>query len=270
MDLQQILTTLTEFSISMGGKIIAALLISGIGIKLVQFLVKAMTKSRVFKSIDPTAQTFLKSVINIALKAIVFITAIGMLGVPLTSVTTVIASCGVAIGLALQGGLSNLAGGIIIIILKPFKIGDYIIEGGVEGTVEAIGIFYTTLLTGDNKRVIIPNGTLMNSTITAVNQMDTRRVDFTFSVSYSSDIDKVKKVIDYVIANTENILEDKKVDIFVSKHGESSVDFAVRVWTKTENYWSVYFDINEKMKKAFDAAGIEIPYPQMDVHVKKD
>lgn len=270
MNIEQILTSLTEFGISVGGKIIAALLVLVIGLKVAGFIVKLVTKSRAFSKIDITAQTFLKSVLNIALKAIVFVTAIGVLGVPLTSVVTVIASCGVAVGLALQGGLSNLAGGIIIIILKPFKVGDYIVEGGVEGTVEAIGIFYTTLLTPDNKRVIIPNGSLMNSTVTAVNQLETRRVDFKFSVSYSTDIDKARKVINYVIENTENIIAERGVDIFLSNHGESSIDFAVRVWTQTENYWSVYFSINENMKKAFDKAGIEIPFPQMDVHVKSN
>lgn len=268
MNLEQILTNLVQFAISAGGKLIAALLVLFIGLKLAGFIVKLVAKSRLFEQIDVTAQTFLKSVLNIALKAIVFITAIGVLGVPLTSVITVVASCGVAVGLALQGGLSNIAGGIMIIILKPFKVGDYIIEGGVEGTVEAIGIFYTTLLTPDNKRVIIPNGGLMNSTVTAVNQLETRRVDFKFSVSYASDIDKVRKVIAYVIENTENIITDRGVDIFLSNHGESSIDFSVRVWTQTENYWSVYFSINENVKKAFDKAGIEIPYPQMDVHVK--
>ena len=270
MDFEQILTNLVQFAISVGGKLIAALLVLFIGLKLADFLVKLVAKSRLFEKIDITAQSFLKSVLKIALKAIVFITAIGVLGVPLTSVITVVASCGVAVGLALQGGLSNIAGGIMIIILKPFKVGDYIIEGGVEGTVEAIGIFYTTLLTPDNKRVIIPNGGLMNSTVTAVNQLEARRVDFEFSVSYASDIDKVKKVISYVIDNTENIIKDRGVDILLSNHGESSVDFAVRVWTQPENYWSVYFSINENVKRAFDKAGIEIPYQQIDVHVKNN
>lgn len=268
MDLEKILTNLIELGVSLGGKLIAAILVLFIGLKLSAFLVRLVTRSRLFSAIDTTAASFLKSVMNILFKAVVFVTAIGVLGVPLTSVITVIASCGVAVGLALQGGLSNLAGGIIIIILKPFKVGDYIVEGGVEGTVEAIGIFYTTLLTPDNKRVIIPNGGLMNSTVTAVNQLGTRRVDFTFSVAYSSDIDKVKKVIEYVVSKNENVLEDKGVNIFLSKHGESSIDFSVRVWAKTENYWSVFFDINEKMKKAFDSAGIEIPYQQLDVHIK--
>ena len=268
MNFEQILTNLAQLGISLGGKIIAALLVLGIGLKVASFIVNLITKSRAFAKIDVTAQTFLKSVISISLKAVVFVTAIGVLGVPLTSVITVVASCGVAVGLALQGGLSNIAGGIMIIILKPFKVGDYIVEGGVEGTVEAIGIFYTTLLTPDNKRVIIPNGGLMNSTVTAVNQLETRRVDFKFSVSYQTDIDMARKVINYVIENTENIITDRGVDIFLSNHGESSIDFSVRVWTQTENYWSVYFSINENVKKAFDKAGIEIPYPQVDVHMK--
>ncbi len=270
MDFEQILTNLAEVGISLGGKLIAALLVLVIGLKLAGFIVKLVVKTKAFSKIDITAQTFLKSVLNIALKAIVFVTAIGVLGVPLTSVITVIASCGVAVGLALQGGLSNLAGGIIIIILKPFKVGDYIVEGGVEGSVEAIGIFYTTLLTPDNRRVIIPNGSLMNSTVTAVNQLETRRVDFKFSVSYATDIDKARKVIAYVIENTENVILDKGFDILLSGHGESSIDFAVRVWSKSEDYWTVYFSINENVKKAFDKAGIEIPYPQMDVHVKNN
>lgn len=268
MDFEQILTSIVELAVSLGGKLIAALLVLGVGIKLGSMLVKLMTRTRVFSSIDLTAQTFLKSALNIAIKAVVFITAIGVLGVPLTSVITVIASCGVAVGLALQGGLSNLAGGIIILIFKPFKVGDYIIEGGVDGTVETIGIFYTTLLTPDNKRVIIPNGGLMNSTVTATNQLDTRRVDFTFSVSYNADIDTVKKVISYVVSNNKQVLHDKGIDIVLSKQNESSLDFAVRVWAATGDYWSVYFDINEAVKKAFDKANIEIPYPQMDVHIK--
>ncbi len=267
MNIEQILTNLAELGVSLGGKLIAALLVLVIGLKVAGFIVKLVVKSRTFSKIDITAQTFLKSVLNIVLKAVVFVTAIGVLGVPLTSVVTVIASCGVAVGLALQGGLSNLAGGIIIIILKPFKVGDYIIEGGVEGSVEAIGIFYTTLLTPDNKRVIIPNGSLMNSTVTATNQLETRRVDFKFSVSYATDIDKARKVIAYVVENTEKVILDKGVDIFLSNHGESSLDFSVRVWSKTEDYWAVYFSINENVKKAFDKASIEIPFPQMDVHV---
>lgn len=254
---------------SLGGKILVAGLVVAIGLKLSGFALRLMCKSHVFSQIDTTVQTFLKSAVSIVLKAIIFVTAIGILGVPLTSVVTVIASCGVAVGLALQGGLSNIAGGIIILIFKPFKVGDYIDDTNVSGTVEAIGIFYTTLVTGDNKRVIIPNGTLMNSTVIASNQLEERRVDFEFSIAYDEDIDRVKSVIRKTIAENNKVLTDKKVNIFVKEHADSCVKLSVRVWTKTENYWSVYFDINEKIKKAFDENKIEIPFPQLDVHVKK-
>ncbi len=268
--LTSILSLIISYAVSFGGKIIGALLVLLVGLKLVKMVVNMFCKSKAFSAIDITAQTFLKSAINIALKVIVFITVIGILGVPLTSVVTVIASCGVAVGLALQGGLSNLAGGIIILIFKPFEVGNYIIGGGVEGSVETIGIFYTTLITPDNKRVIIPNGGLMNTTVTAANQLDTRRVDFEFSVAYSSDIDKVRGVILKTIEQQELVLKETAPDIFLSKHDESAIKFAVRVWTKTENYWTVFFDINEKVKKAFDENGIQIPYPQMDVHIKNN
>lgn len=268
VDFKTLITWLIEFCVSFGGKMFAALLVTAIGLKLGKILLNMMMKSRGFRAIDVTAQTFLRSALNIAIKIVVFITAIGILGVPLTSVVTVVASCGVAIGLALQGGLSNLAGGIIILMFKPFEVGDYIDDGSVNGTVEAIGIFHTTLVTPDNKHVIIPNGGLMNSTITASNQLSTRRIDWTFSVSYSSDIDKVKKVIVDTVMENDKVMKDKGVDVFLSKHTESGIEFSLRVWSKTEDYWTIYFDINEKMKKAFDREGIEIPYPQMDVHVK--
>ena len=269
MEWEQVLTSLVNGAMDLGGKIIVTLLVLGIGLKLVKIVVKLLTKSKVFSAIDVTAQTFLKSVITIALKAVVFITAIGVLGVPLTSVITVIASCGVAVGLALQGGLSNLAGGIIIIILKPFKVGDYIDNGSVNGSVEAIGIFYTTLITPDNKRVIIPNGGLMNSTVTAANQLDTRRVDWAFSVAYASDLDKVRKAIYDTVIGNDLVLKDKGIDIFVSKHGENAIELSVRAWCNTSDYWGIYFDINEKVKKVFDAEGIQIPYHQVDVHIKE-
>lgn len=270
MEFEVLLAQLITFLAGLGGKIFATALVLLIGLKLSGIVVKIMTKSHVFQSIDVTVQTFLKSAVSIVLKAVVFVTAIGILGVPLTSVVTVIASCGVAVGLALQGGLSNIAGGIIILIFKPFKVGDYIDDKSVNGTVEAIGIFYTTLITPDNKRVIIPNGGLMNSTIIAANQLDTRRVDFEFSVAYSEDLDNVRKVLSETVLSNNDVLKEKDVDIFVSKHDESSVKFSVRAWTKTENYWTVFFDINEKVKKAFDENKIQIPFPQMDVHVKQN
>ncbi len=269
MSIEVLLEKLISSLTSLGGKVFVAGLVVAVGLKISGFVLKLMCKSHVFLQIDTTVQTFLKSAVSIILKAVVFVTAIGILGVPLTSVVTVIASCGVAVGLALQGGLSNIAGGIIILIFKPFKVGDFIDDGSVSGSVEAIGIFYTTLITGDNKRVIIPNGNLMNSTVIASNQLEERRVDFEFSIAYDEDIDRVKTVIQNTIAANTQVLTYKPINIFVSEHADSCVKLSVRVWTKTVNYWSVYFDINEKIKKAFDENKIEIPFPQVDVHVKK-
>ncbi len=269
MEFETLLTQLIAFLAGLGGKIFAAVLVLLVGLKLSGIVIKIMTKSHVFRAIDVTVQTFLKSTVAIILKAIVFITAIGILGVPLTSVVTVIASCGVAVGLALQGGLSNIAGGIIILIFKPFKVGDYIDDKNVNGTVEAIGIFYTTLITPDNKRVIIPNGGLMNSTVIAANQLDTRRVDMEFAVSYAADIDKVRQIIFDTVKKNQNIINDKGIDIVVNKLDESAIGFAVRVWTKTGDYWNVFFALNENVKKALGANGIESPFKQVDVHVKQ-
>lgn len=267
MNFETLLTQLITFLASLGGKLVATALVLIIGLKLSGVVVKMMLKSKAFNAIDSTVQTFLKSAVSIALKALVFITAIGVLGVPLTSVITVLASCGVAVGLALQGGLSNLAGGIIILIFKPFKVGDYIDDKSVNGSVETIGIFYTTLLTPDNKRVIIPNGTLMNSTVTAANQLDTRRVDFEFCVPYAENLDKVRTIITETVNANESVLKENGVDIFVSGYSDGAVKLSVRAWTNTDNYWTVYFDINEKVKTAFDANGIVMPLRRVDINV---
>jgi small conductance mechanosensitive channel len=269
MNFEHLFQNLTTLGVSLGGKIIAALLVLFIGLKITKFIVKLVIKSKVFHAIDVTAQTFLKSVLNIALKAIVFITAIGVLGVPLTSVVTVVASCGVAVGLALQGGLSNLAGGIIIIILKPFKVGDYIIEGGVEGTVEAIGIFYTTLATPDNKRITVPNGLLSNATVINYSAEETRRVDMEFTVAYGTDIEKVNKVLLTVAGANDKILKDPAPFAALHRQGDSALVFVLRSWCKNSDYWNVYFYLEENMTKAFTAMGIEIPFNQLDVHIAK-
>ena len=262
-----ILSQIGEFCVSSGVRLIGAILILIIGFKLVKTLVKLITR-RGFAGIDASAQTFIKSFLNISLKVLVIVMAAGLLGVPMTSVITIVGSCGIAIGLALQGGLANIAGGLIILIFKPFGVNDYIIEGGFEGTVSSIGIFYTTLVTTDNKRILIPNGALMNSTVTAANQLPLRRVDLTFNVAYSTDIDFARGVIADVAKKNELVLADPETQILLSKHGESAIEFTLRAWTKSETYWDTYFSLIEGVKKAFDKNGIEIPFPQMDVHVK--
>ncbi len=264
--MEKILENMQNIGMTAGTRLIGAALILVIGFKLSKYLVKLL--SRIFKNIDPTAQSFLKSFIGIMLKVLIVVSAAGVLGVPMTSVITVVGSCGVAVGLAMQGGLSNLAGGLILMIIKPIRVGDYIIEESYEGTVTEIGIFYTTLVTYDNRRVLIPNGTLMNSTITAINQLEKRRVDLTFPAAYKTDIDFAREVIARTADEHPLVLKEPEPVIQLSNCGESGIEFTLRAWTKSENYWTVYFALKENVKKAFDKNGIEIPYPQMDVHFK--
>lgn len=265
---ENILEHMQNLGMTVGTRLIGAALILVIGFKLSKYLVKLL--SRLFKNIDPTAQSFLKSFVSIMLKVLIVVSAAGVLGVPMTSVITIVGSCGVAVGLAMQGGLSNLAGGLILLIIKPIRVGDYIVEDSYEGTVTEIGIFYTTLVTYDNRRVLIPNGTLMNSTITAINQLEKRRVDLTFPAAYKTDIDFAREVIARTAEEHPLVLKEPAPVIQLSNCGESGIELTLRTWTKSENYWTVYFDLIENVKKAFDENGIEIPYPQMDVHVKSE
>ena len=199
----------------------------------------------------------------------VIISAAAQIGIQTASFVAIIGAAGLAIGFALQGSLSNLAAGVMLIIFKPVKVGDYIEGGGAAGSVEAVGIFITTLLTPDNKVVYIPNSTLTGGNIINFSAKDTRRVDMVFGIGYSDDIDKAKKVIEEVLNADTRILKDPAPQIVVSELADSSVNFNVRPWSKTADYWGVYGDIHEKIKLTFDAEGISIPYPQMDVHQDK-
>ena len=186
----------------------------------------------------------------------------------MASLVTIIGSCAVAIGLALQGGLSNIAGGLMILIFKPFKVGDFISTNGYEGTVKSITMFYTTIVTIDNRSVQLPNGNLSNSNIVNLTSNKERRVDIDLSVSYNSDIEKVKKVVNKVMDNHKLILQDKEKFIRLNKHEESALIFTLRAWVNTSDYWTVYFDLMEEIKNEFDKNNIEIPYNQLDVHMK--
>ena len=260
--IDNILSSSTNFIIDL----ICAILILVIGLKIVGMIEKALKKEHKFTKLDVSAKGFIVSIISIALKILVFVTAATILGVPTTSIVTIIGSSALAIGLALQGGLSNLAGGLMILIFRPFKVGDYIDTGSNEGTVKTISMFYTTLTTVDNKDVMLPNGNLTNSSIVNYSANKTRRVDLEFCVSYDSDIKKVKKVINSVISKHDKILQDEEITIRLIKHADSSLVFVTRVWTKTEDYWTVKFDLLENVKEAFDKNKIEIPFPQLDVH----
>lgn len=268
MDWNAILHYLLEFATSWGIKLLSAIIIFVVGAKLIGSLTKWIRKSPKLDKLESSLRSFLGSFSKIALYIVLIITVAMILGIPATSFITILASCGVAIGLALQGSLSNFAGGIMILLFKPFKVGDYIEASGESGTVQDISVVYTIILTPDNKRVTIPNGTLTNSVIKNYSAENLRRVDMTFSTAYDADIDKVKKILTDIATSHPKALKDPEPTVKLSAHGDSALTYVVRIWCKNEDYWEVNFDTTEKVKKAFDENQIEIPYPQMDVHVK--
>lgn len=274
MNLNEIWTKILDFTLefitSWGIKLLAAILILIVGIKLIKVFGKWLKTSPKLDKLDDGLRSFLSSFSNIVLYFVLVITIAMILGIPATSFITILASCGVAIGLALQGALSNFAGGLMILFFKPFKVGDYIEASGESGTVVGITVVYTVLLTPDNKRITVPNGTLTNSVIKNYSAEELRRVDLKFTTSYDCDIEKAKKVIAEVVTSHSKALRDPAPFVRLSEHSDSALTYTVRVWCKNEDYWDVNFDIIEGVKEAFDKNGIEIPYPQMDVHVTKD
>jgi small conductance mechanosensitive channel len=220
--------------------------------------------------IDATLISFVGNLLYVILLIFVILAALSQLGIQTTSLIAIIGAAGLAVGLALQGSLANFAAGILMIIFRPFKVGDFIEGAGVSGVVEEIQIFTTKLKTLDNKIVIIPNAKLTDDNIINYSAKEIRRVDLVFGVSYSDDIDKVRKVILDVLSKDERILKDPKATVGVIELADSSVNFAVRPWVNTPDYWNAYFDITENIKKAFDSQNISIPFPQQDVHLYKD
>jgi small conductance mechanosensitive channel len=250
-----------------GLKVIVALVIFIVG-RWIAKVVKGLA-GRVLtgKKVDPTIVSFVGHFIYIAILTFVVIAALAQLGIQTTSFIAVLGAAGLAVGLALQGSLANFAAGFLMIIFRPFKAGDYIEGGGAEGIVEKIEVFTTTLNTVDNKLVIIPNAKMMGGNIINYSSKENRRVDLDFGVSYGDDIDKVRKCIQDVISSDTRILTDPKASILVKELAKSRVVFQLRVWVKGSDYWGVYFDVIEAVKKRFDAQGISIPFPQRDVHV---
>ncbi len=269
MNWEQIWTSLFEFAGSWGIKLLVAIILLIVGIKLIKALTKWISKSQKLNKLDTSLRSFLGSFAKIALYIVLFITVAMILGVPATSFITILASGGVAIGLAVQGSLSNFAGGIMILIFKPFKVGDYIEAGGESGTVEEISVVYTVLLTVDNKRITVPNGTLTNSVIENYSAEELRRVDLKFSTAYDADIEKVKRILTEVAESHPKALKSPAPFVRLCEHSDSALTYTVRIWCKNEDYWDVNFDILESVKTAFDKNNIEIPYPQMDVHITK-
>ena len=263
------LNFLSEKGIEIGLSFIGGLALLLIGLKVSKKIVKIIDKGKKFQKIEPGVRTFLKSAITVVLYAAMISSTAIIWGIPTTSFMTVFASAGVAVGLALQGSLSNLAGGIMILLFKPFKVGDYIEGASAAGVVQEITVMYTKLLTVDNKVVVIPNGSLTNSNVIDYSTMPLRRVDLKISASYNDDIDKVKSVILETVDAHELALKDPAPFVRLFAHKESSLDFTVRVWVKSEDYWTVYFDLTENIKKAFDANKISIPFNQLDVTIKQ-
>lgn len=256
-----------DLAISYGLKILLAVVVLIIGLWIIKAVLKALGRNLEKKNVDPTLRQFLGSLLSMLLKIMLIISVISMIGVEMTSFVAILAAAGLAVGMALSGTLQNFAGGAMLVLFKPFKVGDFIDAQGYMGTVKEIQIFNTILKTPDNKTIIIPNGGLSTSSMTNFSTEPQRRVDFTFGIGYGDDIDKAKKVIESLIAADDRILKDPAHFIAVSELADSSVNFVVRVWANAGDYWGIFFDMTENVKKAFDKEGISIPFPQTDVHV---
>lgn len=261
--------TIVDYVTSFGLNFVLALIFFIIAWKLVNVAVKYLQKTTLWGKIDPTLQSFLKSLISILLKIFIIIMALSMVGIATTSIVTVIATCGVAVGLALQDSLSNVAGGFILAFLKPFKVGDFISNGTYSGTVRSINIFYTKLVTVDNTLVMIPNKDIANATVTDYSAYETRRVDIEIGVDYNSDIRLVKEVLSAIAEESEHVLKEPKYAVVLTNYGDSSIDFELRVWCASSDYWPTKFDLMEQIKYRFDENNISIPFPQMDVHMNE-
>ena len=263
------LSSNSDLLIQYGVNIVSAILILIIGNIIVKAVAGSVAKVLHKKEMDKAVVEFIHGLVRYVLFVIVLIAALGRVGVETASVVAVIGAAGLAIGLALQGSLSNFAAGVLIVGFRPFKSGDYVEVAGVAGSVEAIQIFQTILKTPDNKMVVVPNGAIIGGSITNYSRHATRRVDLVIGVSYKSDLQLTKKVIRETLEKDSRILKDPDITIGVLALADSSVNFVVRPWCKTEDYWGVYFDSMQAIKEALDANGIEIPFPQMDVHLNK-
>jgi small conductance mechanosensitive channel len=258
-------TTGIEFAINL----VTAIAIFYVGRMVVGLLMRGLKKMMQAQDVDVTLQTFVGNLVRMVLLVFVIIAAISALGIQTTSFIAIIGAAGLAIGLALQGSLSNFASGVLIVLFRPYKVGDFVEAAGISGVVEEVQILTTVLKTGDNKKVIVPNGQIMDSVITNYSANDQRRVDMTFGVSYDDDLDKVRSTLEQHIAADERILDDPACTIAVSALADSSVNFVVRPWVKSADYWGVMFDLTEAIKKRFDKEGISFPFPQQDVHLYK-
>jgi len=269
-DWQSTWESVNGFITAYGFKVIGAILIFIIGRIVIGIISSAIRKVMKRSDVDETLTKFIISLTRMALLTLLIIIIIDKLGVETTSFAAVIAAAGLAIGLALQGSLSNFAAGVMLMIFRPFKAGDYVEAGGSAGAVESVQIFVTVLNTPDNKKVIIPNSQITGGNITNFSAHDTRRVDMVFGIGYGDDIKKAKDILNRILSEDDRVLKDPAPTVAVSELADSSVNFVVRPWVKTSDYWGMYFDTHQKVKETFDAEGISIPFPQRDIHMFQD
>ncbi|MBC2702978.1 mechanosensitive ion channel domain-containing protein [Desulfobacula sp.] len=267
MNIEKISETLIYWATTYSVKLIAAILIFIIGKWIAGKLTKLITRLLEKNNVDTTLTKFLESIIYYTLLIVVIIAAAGQLGINTTSFLTIVGAAGLAIGLALKDSLSNFASGVMLVLFHPYRVGDFISAAGVSGNVISITLFNTILNTPDNQRVIVPNSNITTDVITNVTANDTRRVDLVIGIGYEDDIKKAKTILDKIIKEESRVLDTPETKIAVSELADSSVNFVVRPWVKTSEYWDVYFDLTEKIKITFDKEGISIPYPQQDVHM---
>jgi len=260
---------ISDYVIPWGLNIFFALLIFIIGKIVVSIIIGVLKRILRRTKMDDILLNFVTSILKTILVLFVVIASLNQLGIDTTSLIALLGAAGLAIGLALQGSLQNFAAGVMLLIFRPFKAGDFVEAGGVAGIIESISIFTTIMRTGDNKEVIVPNGTIYGGSIINYSARDTRRIDLTFGIGYDDSIKDAKEIMENIINSDPRVLKDPGTQIAVSELADSSVNFVVRPWVKSEDYWAVKFDLTEKIKLAFDEQGISIPYPQMDVHLNK-
>ena len=267
----KIVDAVLDWCVSVGIDILIALLVLIVGRRIIKWVLKMMERSFAKGTLDPMVAKFASSLAKFMLYAVLIVAIVGILGIPTSSFIAALSAAGLAIGLALQGSLSNFAGGVLILLFKPFTIGDYIKEdtNGNEGTVVGIDLFYTKLQSGDNKTIIVPNGTLANSSLTNFTSQKMRRLDLTVGISYDSDIKKAKEILLDIINNNELVLKDQDIKVFVSSLDESQVTLGTRVWTATDDYWTVRWELLELYKEQLEANGIEIPFNQLSVTINE-
>ena len=253
--------------LEIGPNLVLAIITLIVGLWVIKLLGKGFERAMDKGSLEISLKRFLLSLARILLKVMLFISVISMLGVQTTSFIALLGAAGLAVGLALQGSLANFAGGVLLLLFKPFKVGDFIDAQGFLGTVHSIQVFNTVLKTPDNKTIVIPNGDLSNGSITNFSTESTRRIDMTFGIGYSDDIKKAKDLLNRLVKEDERILKDPASMVVLSELGDSSVNFAVRVWCNSADFWGIKCDMQENVKLTFDSEGISIPFPQRDVHV---